>query len=291
MLAAMDSTAPGVDSREYARIARAIEYIREHGRSQPGPAEVADAVHLSAPHFTRLFHRWAGIPPKQFLQRLTLDAAKSALADDANVFDAALEAGLSGPGRLHDLFVALEAATPGDFRARGAGLQIVHAPVETPFGLARLASTPRGIAFLGFADDQGTVAGWEGFRRDWPHADWVEDPVAAGGINRSLWGRPADPDAPLKLWVRGTHFQVQVWRALLRLGGAGLTSYSELAAAIGRPGAARAVGAAVGANRLGWLIPCHRVLRSDGGLGGYRWGIERKRVMLAREYAARAAAA
>lgn len=276
-----------LDPREYARMARAIDFIRVHGRRQPALEEIAGSVHLSAPHFTRLFHRWAGIPPKQFLQRLTLDSAKTALAAEANVFDAALEAGLSGPGRLHDLFVALEAATPGDYRARGAGLRIVHGLVATPFGQARLASTERGVAFLGFVGDDGEVAGWDAFQRDWRNADWVEDHSAVTALNARLWQSPADPAQPLRLWVQGTHFQVQVWQALLRLGSEGVTSYAEIAREIGRPGAARAVGAAVGANRLAWLIPCHRVLRSDGGLGGYRWGMERKRTMLAREYAQR----
>ncbi len=275
------------DPREYARMARAIDYIRAHGRRQPAVEEIAGSVHLSAPHFTRLFHRWAGIPPKQFLQRLTLDTAKSALAAEANVFDAALEAGLSGPGRLHDLFVALEAATPGDYRARGAGLRFVHGEVATPFGPARLASTERGVAFLGFAGNDGVVAGWDAFRSDWQDADWVEDSAGLAGLNAGLWRSPAEATQPLKLWVQGTHFQVLVWQALLRLGSEGVTSYADIARAIGRPGAARAVGSAVGANRLAWLIPCHRVLRSDGGLGGYRWGVERKRAMLAREYAQR----
>lgn len=279
-----------LDLREYARMAQAIDFIRAHGRRQPAVEEIAGSVHLSAAHFTRLFHRWAGIPPKQFLQRLTLDTAKSALAAEATVFDAALEAGLSGPGRLHDLFVAFEAATPGDYRTRGADLRFVHGEVVTPFGPARLASTERGVAFLGFAGNDGAVAGWDEFRGDWRDADWVEDHTALTVLNAGLWRPGARATQPLKLWVQGTHFQVQVWQALLRLGSEGVTSYAQVARAIGRPGAARAVGAAVGANRLAWLIPCHRVLRSDGALGGYRWGVERKRAMLAREYAQRAGA-
>jgi AraC family transcriptional regulator of adaptative response/methylated-DNA-[protein]-cysteine methyltransferase len=281
----MEHDDTSLDPREYARMARAIDFIRAHGRRQPALEEIAGAVHLSTAHFARLFHRWAGIPPKQFLQRLTLDAAKSALAAEANVFDAALEAGLSGPGRLHDLFVALESATPGDYRARGAGLRIAHGEVATPFGPARLASTPRGIAFLGFVGEDGAAAGWDAFKADWRDADWVEDHAELAVLNHGLWRPAPGPGQPLRLWVQGTHFQVQVWQALLRSGGRGVTTYAELARAIGRPTAARAVGAAVGANRLAWLIPCHRVLRSDGALGGYRWGLQRKRAMLVRDYA------
>jgi len=283
MKAKPDSPAPRAP--EFRRIARAIEFVAGHFRSQPSLEEIAAAAGMSEYHFARVFRQWAGISPKQLVQRLSLEAAKESLGDNASVLQAALDAGLSGPGRLHDLFVSLEAVTPGEFKARGAGLTIHCGTADTPFGPARIATTARGTAFLGFADAAGRVAGWPQFREAWRAATWQQDEAAAGQVARAIWGVAPPGGRRLTLWVHGSNFQIQVWRALLAQATETTLSYEEVARAIGRPKAARAVGTAVGANPVAWLIPCHHVLRKNGALGGYRWGIERKRAMLAWELA------
>jgi len=270
-------------ARDYHRIARAIDFIATHFREQPALERIAAAAGMSEYHFARSFRRWAGISPKQLVQRLSLEAAKRSLEDEASVLQAALDAGLSGPGRLHDLFVSLEAVTPGEFKSRGHGIAIRHGTADTPFGRATIAVTERGVAFLGFADARGHVPGWREFREAWPVADWRADDGCARGVAERVWGVVPAGSRPLKLWVHGTNFQIQVWRALLEHASDGSVSYAQLAGDIGRPGAARAVGGAVGANPVAWLIPCHHVLRANGVLGGYRWGVDRKRAMLAWE--------
>ena len=270
-------------ARDFHRIASAIEFIAANFREQPSLGRIAAAAAMSEYHFARVFRRWAGISPKQLVQRLSLEAAKQALAGEASVLQAALEAGLSGPGRLHDLFVSLEAVTPGEFKARGRGLTICHGTAETPFGPARIATSARGVAFLGFADDDGEVAGWADFRAAWHAADWREEAAAAHRLAQAVWGLAPPGGRRLTLWVHGTNFQIQVWRALLERAAVATVSYAAVARAIGQPTAARAVGAAVAANPVAWLIPCHHVLRANGALGGYRWGVERKRAMLAWE--------
>jgi AraC family transcriptional regulator of adaptative response/methylated-DNA-[protein]-cysteine methyltransferase len=281
----MDSLKTATVARDFRRMERAIEFISATFRDQPSLGRIAAAAGMSEYHFARSFRRWAGISPKQLVQRLCLESAKQALGDDASVLQAALDSGLSGPGRLHDLFVTLEAVSPGEFKGRGRGLAIRHGMAGTPFGLARIAVTGRGIAFLGFADGAGRVPGWAEFEAAWPQADWREDAAAARSVAQRVWGAAARGSEPLRLWVHGTNFQMQVWRALLAHAADATMSYADLAAAIGRPAAARAVGTAVGSNPVAWLIPCHHVLRSNGALGGYRWGIERKRAMLAWEVA------
>jgi AraC family transcriptional regulator of adaptative response/methylated-DNA-[protein]-cysteine methyltransferase len=268
---------------DYRRIERAIAYLDSNFREQPALEDVARAAGLAPHHFARVFRRWAGISPKQLLQRLTLQSARDSLARDQSVLAAAYEAGLSGPGRLHDLFVTVEAVTPGEFKSRGRGMTIRHGAAATPFGTARLALTPRGIGFLGFEDGRGHVPGWAEYREAWRDAAFVEDGAAAAATAAKIWGAVGATHEPLRLWVLGTNFQVQVWQALLRAAASEAVSYADLARAVGRPAAARAVGGAVGANPVAWLIPCHHVLRSTGALGGYRWGIERKRAMLAWE--------
>jgi len=269
--------------RDYCRIASAIEFIAENFREQPSLGRIAAAAAMSEYHFARVFRRWAGISPKQLVQRLSLEAAKRSLEGEASVLQAALEAGLSGPGRLHDLFVSLEAATPGEFKQRGRGLAIRHGTADTPFGPARIATSARGVAFLGFADPDGRVAGWMEFRATWQAAQWLEDEPEARRIARAIWGIAPPGGRRLTLWVHGTNFQIQVWRALLAQATEAIVHYSDIAREIGRPTAARAVGSAVAANPVAWLIPCHHVLRASGALGGYRWGLERKRAMLAWE--------
>jgi AraC family transcriptional regulator of adaptative response/methylated-DNA-[protein]-cysteine methyltransferase len=210
--------------------------------------------------------------------------AQRSLSGNASVLEAALDAGLSGPGRLHDLSIAIDAVTPGEFKARGRGIVFRYGSIPTPFGAATAVVSDRGISFLGFNSDDGTAAGWNEFRRQWQAAEFHADERAVAWVGRWAQGvLPSRPE-PLRLWVHGSNFQVQVWRALLRRAVHATVSYSDIAREIGAPQAARAVGSAVGANPVAWLIPCHHVLRSNGALGGYRWGLERKRAMLAWEY-------
>lgn len=275
---------PAGSSADFSRIERAIRYIDEHFDEQPNLRDIARRSGLAPHHFARVFRRWAGISPKQFLQRLTVDAAQRALANGAPVLQAALDAGLSGSGRLHDLCVTLDAVTPGEFKARGRGIVFRYGSIPTPFGAATAVVSDRGISFLGFNSDDGTAAGWNEFRRQWQAAEFHADERAVAWVGRWAQGvLPSRPE-PLRLWVHGSNFQVQVWRALLRRAAHATVSYSDIAREIGAPQAARAVGSAVGANPVAWLIPCHHVLRSNGALGGYRWGLERKRAMLAWEY-------
>jgi AraC family transcriptional regulator of adaptative response/methylated-DNA-[protein]-cysteine methyltransferase len=274
-----------LDSRDFARVARAIHYIDENFRAQPRLATIASAARLSEFHFNRLFRRWAGVTPRQYLAYVTANAARGALAGSASVLDAAYTLGLSGPGRLHDLLVTLDALTPGEVKARGRGVRMSYGFSDTPFGTALLASTSRGLSHLAFVEPGAEAVVLDELTGLWPKAQRRRDDAAACELTRRIW---ADADAatgesvgPLRLAVRGTNFQLRVWRALLELGSAGPTTYATLARAAGVAGGARAVGNAVGANPVAWLIPCHNVLRKDGALGGYRWGAERKRAMLA----------
>lgn len=270
-------------ARDYERIARAIAFLRHAGRTRPPLAEVAAAVHLSEFHLQRIFTRWAGVSPKQFLQLLTLEHAKAALADDADLLTAAYDAGLSGPGRLHDLFVTLEAVTPAEFRRGGAGLLVEHGFADTPFGECLLAWTARGVCFLEYVDDAGREAKQARLAAAWPGAELRRDDRAAAARAAAAFGRASGGRVDVRVFVRGTEFQTRVWRALLAIPPGSVTSYAAIARAVGRPAATRAVGTAIGSNPVSWLIPCHRVLRSDGGLGGYAWGLDRKVATLAWE--------
>ncbi len=281
---------------DYALIAQAIAYLEANYQAQPDLADVAAQVGLSEFHFQRLFSRWAGISPKRFVQYLTASHAKSLLQRTENVLDAAYAAGLSGPGRLHDLMVNLEAMTPGQVKQRGAGLTIRTGVHPSPFGPALIGVTDRGVCWLSFEGDQeiGRLGDWEIGRglaeleESWAGATVMTDqdgtaPIAAQVFTPS----PPHPLAPtaLPLYVRGTNFQVKVWEALLRIPAGGVVSYGDVARWIGQPGASRAVGSAVGANLVSYLIPCHRVLRSSGVVGDYRWGHTRKQAILAWESA------
>ena len=270
---------------EFRRIARAIEFVAANVRNQPSLAEIAAAAHWSEYHFAREFRRWTGISPKLWLQGLSLTAAQQALADQRSVLQAAIDAGLSGPGRLHDLFITLEAVTPGEFKSRGRGLTLRHGVAPSPFGDALIVHSARGIAFLAFADESGGFDGYDAFRAAWSDATWEGDAAGARRIARTIWNDEPAKDRRLTLWVHGSNFQLQVWRALLAAGQHRTLSYQQLAQEIGRGSACRAVGAAVGANPVAWLIPCHHVLRANGALGGYRWGLDRKQAMLAWEFA------
>lgn len=287
MLAGMNSAVPDTAAAvsEFSRIARAIAYLAEHASEQPSVAEIAAAAGWSEYHFARMFRQWAGISPKQLLQHLSLVAAKQTLDDERSVLQAALDAGLSGPGRLHDLFVSLEAVTPGEYKSHGRDMVMRFGTADTPFGPARIALSQRGIAFLAFADADGRFEDWEDFRATWREARWETDEPAARRVARDLWRATPAGTRRLTLWIHGSNFQLQVWRALLATGQSSTVSYARLAHDIGRASACRAVGSAVGANPVAWLIPCHHVLRANGALGGYRWGIERKQAMLAWEVA------
>jgi AraC family transcriptional regulator, regulatory protein of adaptative response / methylated-DNA-[protein]-cysteine methyltransferase len=229
-----------------------------------------------------LFRRWAGVTPRQYLAFVTARAARASLAGPASVLEAAYAVGLSGPGRLHDLMVTLEAATPGELKARGAGLQIRYGFTATPFGTALLGSTARGLCYLSFHDEGSERAATRLLADQWGEAHLMRDDAMALETARRIWSEspPAQP-VPLRLAVRGTNFQLKVWQALLEVAAPGPTTYRKIAEALGVPGSERAVGNAVGRNPVAWLIPCHNVLRGDGSLGGYAWGEDRKRAMLA----------
>ena len=273
--------ADGEWRRQYDAVARAIAFIRANAARQPELAEIAAAAHLSEFHLQRLFSAWAGLSPKRFLQYLTKEHAREALRASAGVLDAALDAGLSGPGRLHDLMVSCEALTPGEIRAQGAGVELRHGHAATPLGDALFGWTARGVCHLAFCDDD-RQARLAVLRKDWPAATFRRDEEGARALAARVFpGTPAR--GKLHLLLRGTNFQIKVWEALLKIPPASLLSYGQLAAHLGMPRAARAVGSAVAANSIAWLIPCHRVIREDGSNSNYRWGIERKLALRAWE--------
>jgi AraC family transcriptional regulator, regulatory protein of adaptative response / methylated-DNA-[protein]-cysteine methyltransferase len=269
------------DSENYARIARAIAFMRQHQQSQPNLATVAQHIGLSESHFQRLFTQWAGISPKRFLQYLTVEYAKSKINQTKSLLDLTFDAGLSSPGRLHDLFINLEAMSPGEFKAGGAGLQICYGIEDTPFGKSLIAATDRGICSLYFVDSIDEKIAEQLLRQSWLNAELIPDRSVIQPLCNSIFNPEAFIEQKsLTLLVKGTNFQIQVWRALLKIPLGGMTTYQTIAQTIGRPKAARAVGNAVGNNPIGYLIPCHRVIRESGELGGYRWGLERKTALL-----------
>ncbi len=272
----------------YACVAEAIDFLVANAERSPGLEETAAAVGLSPAHFQRVFKAGAGVSPKRFLQHLAAGRARRAIEGGASLLDAALEAGLSGPSRLHDLFLVAEAMTPGAYRKKGAGLTIRHATMAGPFGAALIGATGEGICWLSFAGGgDGAASAIAEMKRDWPAADFVEDaafiaPLAARAFRFAAGGRL---DRPLGLCVQGTNFQLKVWEALLAIPFASTATYGDVARALGAPQAARAVGAAVGANSISLLIPCHRVLLASGAVHNYRWGAARKQAILSLETA------
>lgn len=269
---------------DYERIANAIRFLDDERDNQPDLARVAAAVGLSPSHFHRMFVSWVGATPKDFLQCLTLSHAKDLLKRGESVLDASLNAGLSGPGRLHDLCVTLEAATPGEIKSRGVGLIISAGVADTPFGKCLLAETPRGICHLSFFDAAQFDTAISELRAEWPAARLEWDETSARSLANRIFQDPPKP-AAWKLHVRGTPFQLRVWRALLEIPSGSLASYGKIAAMTGNPKASRATGTAVGRNPISYLIPCHRVIRETGICGNYRWGVIRKRAILAWECA------
>ena len=272
---------------DYQRIETLIRYIDQHRHDQPDLAELAQQVQLSQHHLQRMFSRWAGVSPKAFLQSLTVQHAKQLLRDGQSVLDTSLDVGLSGPGRLHDLCVTLEAASPGEVKSQGAGWTITAGFAESPFGDCLIAEGPRGICHLSFVDQRDRDHACELVRLDWKLAELKWDDHFACETATHIFdvARDANSSDPLKAFVKGTDWQVRVWRALLRIPLGSLVSYGQIADHVCTRKASRAVGTAVGQNRLGYLIPCHRVIRETGVLGQYRWGSERKKSMLAWETA------
>jgi AraC family transcriptional regulator of adaptative response/methylated-DNA-[protein]-cysteine methyltransferase len=276
-------------STDYERVEKALKYLERNFQEQPSLEDMAQHLSLSPYHFQRLFKRWAGISPKRFLQFLTIEYAKGLLDESHNVLDTAYEAGLSSPGRMHDLFVTVEAVTPGEFRAGGTGLRIDYGIHPSPFGECLLATTRRGICGLSFITngDRGEVL--DDLRRRWPEAELYEDPAATRSLLDQIFP-PAPPagQRSITLFLQGTNFQIKVWQALLRIPPGFVCSYEDIARAIGKPvSAARAVGNAVGANPISYIIPCHRVIQKMGLTGNYRWNPVRKKAILGWEAARR----
>jgi AraC family transcriptional regulator of adaptative response/methylated-DNA-[protein]-cysteine methyltransferase len=286
---------PSASASDYALVRRAIALIARDFRDQPSAEAIAAAVGVSPPQLAQLFRRWARLTPKAFCQAVTLDHARRLLRADANLLDAAYELGLSGPGRLHDLFVTHEAMSPGEYARRGAGLLLRYGFHASPFGEALVVVTHRGLAAIGWVDEGEAGAAGSAFgkaaggregaladmRRRWPEARFAMDAAATAPYARRVFD-PARwrPEEPLRIVMIGSDFEVRVWQALLKVPMAGATTYGRIAAAVGAPRAARAVGAAVGRNPLSFVVPCHRVLSGDGRLTGYHWGLTRKRAIL-----------
>jgi AraC family transcriptional regulator of adaptative response/methylated-DNA-[protein]-cysteine methyltransferase len=263
---------------DYARIEQAIQFLEQNFRRQPELKEIAGHVGLSEYHFQRLFTRWAGISPKRFLQFLTVEHAKQLLAEQNSLLDVTYEAGLSSPGRLHDLFVTCEAITPGQFKKQGQGVVISYGFHPSPFGECLLATTSRGICGLSFVLANREAALQE-LESHWPEANLIEDPAQTRPLAQKIF-TPVQNGTALPVLLKGTNFQLKVWQALLKIPPGAMTTYEDIAVSIGRPGAARAVGNAVARNPVGFLIPCHRVIRKTGVLGHYQWGSARKKAML-----------
>ncbi len=269
------------DSNDYDTVRKILELITENWRDQPQLEALADAVNLSTTQLQKTFIRWAGLSPKAFLQAVTLDHAKRLLEENLPLLDASYELGLSGPGRLHDLFVTHEAMSPGIYKAKGEGLEIFFGFHSSPFGTALIMATERGLAGLAFCDEGGEKAALEDMSSRWPKARYIENseltaPYAARCFHPQNW----QADQQLRIVLIGTDFQIRVWEGLLKLPVGSATTYSNLAANIGKPEAPRAVGAAVGRNPISFVVPCHRVVGKSGDLTGYHWGITRKRAML-----------
>ncbi len=270
-----------IEHEDYQRIAKAIAFIRQHHLSQPDLTTVAQHIGLSEYHFQKLFTQWAGISPKRFLQYLTLEYAKSKINLTNSLLDLTLDVGLSSPGRLHDLFVNLEAMSPGEYKTGGIGLQIHYGLHDTPFGKSLIATTTRGVCNLHFLDLANKQTPEQILRQSWFNAKIIHNQDATQALcDRIFHSAILQEQKSLTLLVKGTNFQIQVWRALLQVPFGGITTYQTIAKMIGRPTASRAVGNAVGQNTIGYLIPCHRVIRGSGKLGDYRWGVERKTAIL-----------
>jgi AraC family transcriptional regulator of adaptative response/methylated-DNA-[protein]-cysteine methyltransferase len=270
-------------SRDYALIRRAIAFLSATWTEQPSLERLAEHLGLSPAHCQKLFRRWCGLSPKEFVQAITIDHARGLLEGSASVFDTALEVGLSGGSRLHDLFVSHEAMTPGDYKRRGEGLEMVYGFHACPFGEALLIATERGVAGLAFVDEdkgQSRQDALVDMMQRWPKARYVEAPAKTALHARQIFASEWSRDQPVRLVMIGTDFDVRVWQTLLKIPMGRAVSYTDIARHIGAPSASRAVGSAVGRNPISFVVPCHRVLRGDGSLGGYHWGLTRKRALI-----------
>lgn len=263
----------------YPLIEKALIYIESNFKEQPGLEQIASYLEVSPFHLQRIFKEWVGISPKRFLQFLTIDHARKLLQQSRSVLDATFESGLSSPGRIHDLFISIDAVTPGEFKALGDGLQIDYALFDSPFGRCAIAATPRGLCFMGFYSDDNFADFKNDMTSRFPLAQFNQNISAVGHYYDAIFSKNSNP-GKIKLFVHGTNFQVKVWEALLRIPEGMVCSYRDIARFIGQPNASRAVGSAVGANPVSYLIPCHRVIQSMGIFGNYHWGSARKKAML-----------
>ena len=273
-------------SDDYRRVEKAIRFIENHVTDQPTLEDIAQSVHLSKYHFDRMFKRWAGVSPMQFLQFLTLDYTKQKLAESSSVLDVSLDAGLSGPSRLHDLFITFEAMTPGDFKKKGENIRISYGFGGSTFGECLIAFTDRGICHLSFVDEDTRTEALENLFAMWPGALYIENTETAGKMIQRIFDIDHQGDVrSLTLLVRGTNFQVNIWRALLNIPEGHITSYQDIASFVGRPRSVRAVARAVSSNPIAYLIPCHRVIKKTGKIHQYRWGATRKKALVGWEAA------
>lgn len=270
---------------DYQSIAQAIEFINANAKQQPSLENIAAHLHLSPFHFQRLFSQWAGVAPKKYLQILTVDRAKQLLAQSKPLAEVSDSVGLSGSSRLHDHFVQLEAASPGEFKAGGAGMEIRYSVIGGPFGDAFIAVTPRGICKLSFLSNNNIEQQIVDLNAQWPAAKLVNQASETTQMVEALFAGKQTINGPLSLYVKGTNFQINVWRALLQIEPGCINSYAQVAAAVGKPRAYRAVGTAIGSNQVAFFIPCHRVLQQSGQIGGYLWGETRKHAIHAWESA------
>ena len=278
-------------THDYELVKHTLAFISENWREQPSLETLADQAGLSPTHLQRLFTRWAGLSPKAFLQAVTLDHARGLLRDSASILDASYELGLSGPGRLHDLFVTHEGMSPGIYKAHGRGLNIQYGFHDCPFGRALILITSEGLAGLAFADHGKEKSALADMTSRWPEATYVESQQATAAYAKRIFELERwQPDQPLRIVFIGSDFEIRVWETLLRIPFGKASTYSDIASHIGKPKAARAVGAAVGKNPISFVVPCHRVLGKSGGLCGYHWGLTRKRAILGWEAGIAAAA-
>jgi AraC family transcriptional regulator of adaptative response/methylated-DNA-[protein]-cysteine methyltransferase len=273
-------------NRHYKLVSETIQWVAEHQSAQPDLQRLSSEMGVSPHHLQRTFQAWAGVSPKQFLKSLTRNAALERLKRGSSVLDAALDSGLSGPGRLHDLMISTDALTPGEIRKHGEGVQLDYGFGETLFGKALVAWTPRGVNFLGFCEENGAESTFATLKEQWAKAKFRENPTTAQRWLDDIFS--GSEEKPIPLWLRGSPFQLKVWEALLEIPEGTHTTYGRVAERIGHPGAARAVGSAIGSNPVSWIIPCHRVIRQMGEMGGYRWGGFTKRAMIGFEAASKA---
>jgi AraC family transcriptional regulator of adaptative response/methylated-DNA-[protein]-cysteine methyltransferase len=268
-------------SRDYELVRTTLSFIAGNWRTQPSLEQLSARAGVGPHHLQKVFTRWAGLSPKAFVQALTLDRARQLLRESASVLDAAYEVGFSGPGRLHDLFVTHEGMTPGIYKAKGRGLTITYGFHASPFGTALVMTTDLGLCDLAFADEGGELAALADMQSRWPEADYAENHNATAPVARRIFSRDQwKPDQPLRIVLIGSDFEIRVWETLLRIPMGRATTYSAVAAHVGKPAAVRAVGSAVGRNPISFVVPCHRVLGKSGSLCGYHWGLTRKRAIL-----------